>query len=191
VSRRAAALVIAGALLVIALGAAWALRRRAAPATPPVPEPAAVAPAAPEPAVSWTATLWLPAEDGRLAPEPAPLSSGTGARARAEAVLAALLAARPAPPRGAPFPGAVRLGRLILVEGTAYVDLRPEDGGEPPSTGSTLELLRVYSIVHTLARNVPEVRQVVLLWNGAQRRGFPGHVDTARPLVPIAALEGS
>ncbi|KAB2965787.1 MAG: GerMN domain-containing protein, partial [Thermoanaerobaculia bacterium] len=100
-------------------------------------------------------------------------------------------AARPEAPRGALFPAPVRVDRLILVDGTAYVDLRPEDGGEPPSTGSTLELLRVYSIVHTLVRNVPEVRQVVLLWNGVQRRGFPGHVDTARPLVPMASLEGS
>jgi hypothetical protein len=49
--------------------------------------------------------------------------------------------------------------------------------------------MRVYAIVHTLVGNVPEVRQVVLLWNGVQRRGFPGHVDTGRPLVPLPALE--
>ena len=191
-SRRAAAFVLAAALLVVALGAYWALQRRALRrgAPPVAAEPSPASPAA-EATESWAATLWLPSESGRLAGQPATLASGAGARARGEAVLSALLAARPEPPLGPVFPGAVKVGRLLLVDGTAYVDLRPEDGGEPPSTGSTLELLRVYSVVHTLVRNVPEVRQVVLMWNGVQRRGFPGHVDTARPLVPLAALEGS
>ena len=83
------------------------------------------------------------------------------------------------------------MGRLLVQGGTAYVDLRPADGaGDPPPAGSNTELLRVYSLVHTLARNVPEIERVVLLWNGTQRAGFPGHVDTGHPLVPIAGLEG-
>jgi hypothetical protein len=192
VSRRTAALVLAAALLVVALGVTWVVKRRPPRGSLP-PAAAEASPASPaaEATERWTATLWLPSESGRLEGRPAALASGAEARARGEAVLAALLAARPEPPLGPVFPGAVAVGRLLLVDGTAYVDLRPEDGGEPPSTGSTLELLRVYAIVHTLVRNVPEVRQVVLLWNGVQRRGFPGHVDTARPLVPLAALEGS
>lgn len=191
-SRRAAAFVLAGALLVLVLAALWAVRRGAARRPAPSASTEAAPQSAPAEATeSWTATLWLPSESGGLASGTAAVVSGAESRARAEAVLAALLAARPEAPLGPVFPGPVHIGRLMLVDGTAYVDLRPEDGGEPPSTGSTLELLRVYSIVHTLVRNVPEVRQVVLLWNGVQRRGFPGHVDTARPLVPMAALEGS
>jgi hypothetical protein len=195
VSRRLAALVVAAAVVVVALAVVLALSRRrvAAPPLPVVAPAAAGATGTGEaPAVeSWTATLWLPSESERLSPSTATVSSAPDARSRAAAVLATLLGAQPEPPRAPVFPAAVGVGRLLLVDGTAYVDLRPEGGGEPPASGSNLELLRVYAIVHTLVRNVPEVRQVVLLWNGQQRPGFAGHVDTGRPLRPRGDLEGS
>jgi hypothetical protein len=143
----------------------------------------------PPPTAPWSARLWLPGEQERLVAAAVELESAEEARARAAAVLEALLAARPEPPAAPLFPEPVGVAKLLLVEGTAYVDLRPRSGGEPPSSGSSDELMRVYAIVHTLVGNVPEVRQVVLLWNGVQRRGFPGHVDTGRPLVPLPALE--
>jgi hypothetical protein len=196
VSRRAAALLIAAALVVVALAVALAVaRRRHAP--PVAPRAAAAAAESPEPGETapaleaWTATLWLPSESERLSPATTRLASAPDAHSRATAVVAALLAAQPEAPRAAVFPAPVAVGRLLLVDGTAYVDLRPEGGGEPPASGSNLELLRVYAIVHTLVRNVPEVRQVVLLWNGLQRPGFAGHVDTGHPLRPRAELEGS
>jgi hypothetical protein len=195
VSRRVAALVVAAALAVVALAIGLALARRQASragARSTAQVESSLAPAGEEPAVErWTATLWLPSESEKLSPAPEELSSARDARARAAAVLTALLAARPEPPRGAVFPAPVGIGRLLLVDGTAYVDLRPEGGGEPPPAGSNLELLRVYSIVHTLVRNVPEIRQVVLLWNGVERPGFSGHVDTGHALRPRAELEGS
>lgn len=55
---------------------------------------------------------------------------------------------------------------------------------DPPASGSREELLRIYSVVETVTVNVPEVRRVVLLWNGVQRESFAGHVDTSRPLAP-------
>jgi hypothetical protein len=190
VSRRAAALVVATALVVVALAAtlAWRHRRSAvAPeATKAVPAAAVAAPRE-----AWSATLWLPSASNQLSPLAASVESAGDARSRAEAVIAALLAATPEAPRAPVFPHPVQLGRLLLLDGTAYVDLRPDDGGEPPSSGSAVELMRVYSIVHTLVRNVPEVQRVVLLWNGVQRPAFPGHVDTGHALTPLASLEGS
>jgi len=68
-------------------------------------------------------------------------------------------------------------------------DLRADDGGAPPASGSALELQRVYAIVHTVLRNVPDVSHVVLLWNGVQRLSLSGHVDTGHALSLMPALE--
>jgi hypothetical protein len=191
VNRRTATILIAASAAILLLALAFALRaRRARPPAATAPSGTAPAPAV-EAAAAWPATLWLPSESERLAPAEVEVSSGSEPEARAGALVAALLARRPEPPLDALFPGEVALGRLLVTGGTAFVDLRPADGAaDPPSAGSNLELLRVYSIVHTLARNVPEIERVVLLWNGTQRAGFPGHVDTGHPLVPIAGLEG-
>jgi hypothetical protein len=191
VSRRTATILVAASAAILLLALVLAVRgRRARPAdTRPLSETAPAV--AVETAAAWPATLWLPSESERLAPASVEIQSGSDPEARASALVAALLAERPEPPLDAVFPGEVAVGRLLVNGGTAYVDLRPVDGaGDPPSAGSNLELLRVYSIVHTLARNVPEVERVVLLWNGSQRAGFPGHVDTGHPLVPIPGLEG-
>jgi hypothetical protein len=85
---------------------------------------------------------------------------------------------------------------LLLEDGTLVADLRSAESADPPSSGSTVETLRVYSLVHTLLRNIPEAKQVVLLWNGRQRPSFAGHVDTAhalrlRPELESAVSQGS
>lgn len=187
-NRRVATIAVVAAFVVV-LVAVFVLIRRPPAGTPEASAAAPLPPAPREAPEPWQATLWLPGDGALLVGEPITLRSTSEPRARAAAVLQALLAARPDPPRAQVFPAAVGIGRLLLVEGTAYVDLRPEEGGEPPAAGSTQELLRVYSIVHTLVRNVPAISRVVLLWNGVQRRGFPGHVDTGHPLTPMTGLE--
>jgi hypothetical protein len=191
VNRRTATILIAASAAILMLALALAVRaRRARPATGSPPIEAAPTQAV-EAAAAWPATLWLPSESERLAPTGVEVASASDPEARATALATALLAQRPEPPLDAVFPGEVAVGRLLVGGGTAFLDLRPADGAaDPPSAGSNLELLRVYSIVHTLTRNVPEIERVVLLWNGTQRAGFPGHVDTGHPLVPIADLEG-
>jgi Sporulation and spore germination len=88
-----------------------------------------------------------------------------------------------------PFPPEVELGSVQLSpDGTAFVELRWPGHDDPPESGSTEEIQRVYSLVDSLALNVPEVRRVVLLWNGTQRLTFAGHLDTSRPLVPDRTL---
>jgi hypothetical protein len=189
-SRRAAALLVLASLLVLV--AAFVVFRRASPG-PPEPEPAAAgeAPTPAAPAVRTVVALPLPSAGGRLAVERVEIESAAQPRARLEAAVGALLAARPASEGLSPlFPVPVRLRAVMLTpEGTAYVDLAAAEGVEPPPAGSSEELQRVYGVVHTVLDSVPEASRVVLLWNGVQRRSLSGHVDTGHPLTRFAPLE--
>jgi hypothetical protein len=79
----------------------------------------------------------------------------------------------------------VTLGSVQLTaDGTAYLDLRWADHDDPPPGGSDAEMQEVYSLVDSVALNIPEAHRVVLLWNGTQRVSFSGHLDTSRPLLP-------
>ncbi len=191
-NRRWAGVAVACALLIATTAAIWLWRRappRSTPAAPAVAAPAA-APLAAPPTERWMARLFLPDAGDRLAVLEHEVESGGGAVERARAALDALLAARPEAPLQPLFPTPVELGKLLLAEdGTAYVDLRAAGSSDPPDSGSTVELLRVYSPVHTLLRNVPEIHRVVLLWNGIQRTSLAGHVDTAHPLGLRPELE--
>ena len=154
------------------------------------PAPAIVPPAVAE--ATWTARLFFPSADDRLLLQEVPVTSGSGARARAAGAVAALLSVEPVAPGVPVFPPEVKLGKLLLLEdGTVIVDLRTDPAAEPPQSGSTLELLRIYAIVHTVLRNVEEANRVVLLWNGVQRPSLAGHVDTGHPLRLRADLEDS
>lgn len=129
-----------------------------------------------------------PSSTGAAAPRP----SSTGAAAAAPTAVTAAPAAPPAAsPAGLvrPFPPEVKLGSVELsADGTAFVDLRWPEHEDPPESGSTEEIQRVYSLVDSLALNVPQVSRVVLLWNGTQRITFSGHLDTSRPLLPDRTL---
>jgi len=131
------------------------------------------------------ALLAGPAAAAPASPAAAPRPGSTGAAAPAPA------APSPAGPAGLvrPFPPEVKLGSVELsADGTAFVDLRWPEHEDPPESGSTEEIQRVYSLVDSLALNVPQVNRVVLLWNGTQRITFSGHLDTSRPLLPDRTL---
>lgn len=190
-NRRWAGVLIALAAILAVAAIFWLLRSPPAPsvastagpevATGPAEEPAAT-PVATVADERWTVELYFPSASDRLVSETREIDSGPDVVARAAAVVATLLATKPAAPRVPVFPGNVEVGKVIaLADGTIAVDLRSEDADPPPS-GSTVELLRVDALVHSILRNVPEATQVLLLWNGSQRRSFAGHVDTSRPL---------
>jgi len=203
VNRTRAAWAVGLACLVLLAAAYWWLAaRRTKPAAVEVEAtPGASVPASlPAPGVggalvaeeSWTARLYFPASNDQLLPQEAPVVSAPGARARATGAVAALLQATPVAPRVAVFPPEVKLGKLLLLEdGTVIVDLRSDSAAEPPASGSTVEQLRIYAVVHTILRNVEEAKRVVLLWNGVQRPTLAGHVDTGKPLRLRADLEAS
>ena len=190
----AGALVAAGALvLVVALVLLRSQRQARSGATEraedPAPAPAAPPPEPPPQVETRTASLWLPAPGGRIASTPVEVSSAPDPQARIDALVAALLAATPAPPLAPLFDGEVKLvATLRGPDATLYVDLTAGEGVEPPASGSQLELQRVYSIVQTVVANEPSVERVVLLWNGVQRPSLSGHVDTGHALVPRREL---
>ena len=69
----------------------------------------------------------------------------------------ALLDGPKAPGLVRPLPEGVALGAVQLgQDGTAYVDLRSADHPDPPPGGSTEEIQRVYSLVDSIALNVPQ-----------------------------------
>jgi hypothetical protein len=195
-NRRAAGALVALAALVLLVALALRLGGGGEPA--PEPDGPELDPAAasgtgldePE-RIRRTATLWLPGRAGRIAPLAVDVESAPERGARIDALLGALLAARPDEAVAAPlFPEpAPTFVTLVGADGVLYVDLHGRDGVEPPGAGSTLELQRVYSIVHTLLRNESSLAGVVLLWNGVQRASLSGHVDTTRPLALRPELE--
>lgn len=132
-----------------------------------------------------TFELYFPADSGTLVPEERELAVTADPAGRARAIVLALLDGPRQASLHAPFPEGVMLLDLYLdPDGTAYVDLGQEGTEQPPSGGSLAEMMRVYSIVDSLAYNLPEVDRVALLWNGIQRESFSGHLDTSVPLEP-------
>jgi hypothetical protein len=130
--------------------------------------------------------LWVPDEMG-LRIERRELQVTSAPKDRIRRITEALLTPRPGGARL--FPEGVALaGVQLSKEGTAYVNLVWEGHEDPPPSGSTEEMQRVYSLVNSIVTNVPEARRVALLWNDQQRLTFAGHLDTSRPLTPLASL---
>jgi hypothetical protein len=186
-SRRAASFVMGLALALLLGGALWwwlgghGVRRLGAGA------PEAAVPKG-EP-VSFN--LYFPADGGDLRPEARALQVSADPKDRIRKVIEALLAGPKGSGLARPFPEGVALGAVLLSpDGTAYVDLHWQDHPDPPAGGSTEEMQRIYSLVDSIALNVPQAPRVVLLWNGVQRETFSGHLDLTGPLVPDRETAG-
>jgi spore germination protein GerM len=185
-SRRAAGIVLGAALLLLALGlAGWRLGRGGRrPGGNQAP-----APGAPGPQATFAVDLYFPAAGGTLRGERRTLSGADDPKDRIRKVVQALLAGPSAAGLSRPLPPGVELGAVELTaDGNAYVDLRWADHEDPPAGGSDAEMQTVYSLVDSIALNVPQAQRVVLLWNGTQRQTFSGHLDTGRPLLPDRGL---
>lgn len=180
-NRRAAAFILGLALALLAGGALWWWlqgRDSGGPEGRPAGSDAKPAPVPFE--------LWVPDGIG-LRVERRELQVTSAPKDRIRRITEALLTPRPDGVRL--FPEGVALaGVQLSKEGTAYVNLVWEGHEDPPPSGSTEELQRVYSLVNSITTNVPEARRVSLLWNGLQRTTFAGHLDTSRPLTPLASL---
>ncbi len=127
--------------------------------------------------------LYLPGRRGKLYVAERPWPTAAGPEDLLQQIVAALLTAPEEPTLQSPFPEGVGVGDVFLSPaGVAYVDLSSSELATPPAAGSLAEMLAVYSVVNTVLFNLPEVRGVVLLWNGQQQVSFSGHLDTSRPL---------
>lgn len=133
--------------------------------------------------------VYFAADGGRLRGEPRELDVTEAPKDRIRKILAALLSGPKQPGIYPVFPPEVTVGSVQLGEdGTAYVDLRWQEQPDPPASGSTEEMQRVYALVNSIVLNVPQASQVAILWNGSQRETFAGHLDTSRPLLPDRTL---
>jgi spore germination protein GerM len=79
----------------------------------------------------------------------------------------------------------------ITADGTAVVDFSPELVSNHPG-GVKTELLTIFSVVKTLTRNIPQVKRVKFLVEGAEIESLAGHVDCLRPFsVAPSWIEGA
>jgi spore germination protein GerM len=178
VNRRA--LWLAAALAAAALAVWWLWPSRPS-GSPPEAEEAVdeVAPAAP-----LEVTLYFPDAGERLTGERREVARLADPEAQIQAVVEALLAGPRDPELLRPLPDGVTAGAVHVGEGgLVYLDLEAPGMPAPPAAGSLAEMQAVYSIVDTVLLNIGAAESVILLWNGAQRESFAGHLDTSRPLV--------
>ena len=180
-NRRAAGWILGLALAVLAAGLAWWWLGDSGH-RPWRRSPAAATSSQPREKVAFD--LFFPAENGMLRGERRDLEVTPSPKDRARRIIEGLLAGPRQPGLVRPFPEPVQLGSVQLVTGgLLYVDLRWPEQADPPGGGSTEEIQRIYSVVDSVTLNVPEIRGVVLLWNGVQRTTFSGHLDTSLPLA--------
>jgi germination protein M len=107
--------------------------------------------------------------------------------AQAKEVMKALIAG----PKGKLIPtipeGVRLMDVLVSKDGVAYVDLSGEIVSNHQG-GTTGEMVTVYSIVNTLAMNLPQIHAVQILVDDRSVETLKGHVDLSRPLKPDLSL---
>jgi len=138
-----------------------------------------------------TATLYFPSYDqGALVAEQRPVSWAKADTDRIRQVLLALIeGSHQGYSRG--LPASVRIRAVFLAtDGTAYLDFESE-GLEDLATGISSECLAVYSVVDSLAANIPAVKKVRILLQGKEVDTLDGHADLSDSFVPDPSLISS
>lgn len=133
---------------------------------------------------AWAVDLYFPGGE-MLRPERHELPASDQLSDQAVGLINALLSGPRGEDLNAPLAADIKVRKVYVIEEerAAYLDLESPEGSPPPASGSTREMLTVYSLVNTVVLNIPEIDALVLLWNSQQLRTFAGHVDTARPLL--------
>lgn len=153
------------------------------------PSPAMLAVEAANKVAPRSVVLYFGGPSGLLVPEtrtlPLPESNAAAAGLVAAAVIEG--SANSAIPRLFPADATVR-AVWVLPEGTAVVDLGGETLETGWDTGSALEMNAAYSLVQSLAANLPEVKRVRILIGGEQAPTLGGHLDLGRPLQPRRSM---
>ena len=81
-------------------------------------------------------------------------------------------------------PAETRLLALYVTEdGVAYVDFNRAISDKHPG-GSLCEMFTIFSIVNTLALNIPEIEAVKVLIEGSEAKTLAGHIDIRFPFLP-------
>lgn len=81
------------------------------------------------------------------------------------------------------LPFGARLIGLSVKDSTAYADFSAELAANHQG-GSSGEIQTIYSIVNTIALNIPEIKRVQILIEGRSEKTLAGHIDISQPLSP-------
>ena len=141
------------------------------------------------PGEGLTVNLYFPGTAGALVAERRELVSNTELSLQIQSAVEALLLGPTGDQALAPLPAGVSVRKVYLREGgVVFVDLESVEGAPPPASGSSSEMLTVYSLVNTVLLNFEGLERMVLLWNSRQLKTFAGHMDTMRPLAANPSL---
>ncbi len=87
-----------------------------------------------------------------------------------------------------PLPPQAKIRQVFITrDGTAYVDFSRELVERHPS-GSAAELVTIYAIVNSLMSNIPAIKQVFFLVEGAERETLSGHINLNKPFIAMPSL---
>jgi spore germination protein GerM len=169
---------------------AWAvssgLERLVAP--PPQPAPAATPAAVRAEVPHITATIYYGTQDGQaLVALRREVPLGEGVRGQGRRIVETLLSKPPVPFVQVVPDGTTLRAFYLTPTGDAFVDVSGQASTALPG-GTTAERLAVYSIVDTIATNLPSVKRVQILVDGMEVDTLAGHVDLRHPLEPDLSL---
>ena len=162
--------------------------QEAGAAQPPDGEPGGEEPAT-EPLPRRNVEIYYPSatEDG-LVGELHEIFNTAAPGDRAKQNIADLISGPDRPDSLRALPPATRLRQVyVLDDGVAWLDFS-SDLTEGMGGGSKEEILAVYSVVNSVAINIPEVLRVGILVNGRSLATLNGHMDLRRPLAPNFSL---
>jgi hypothetical protein len=172
-------------------GLSWLLSRPAPGTAPPDTGPVAAQPAPAPPAVPRIkAILFFASEDGlKLVPTEREVPLADGVVAQARSIIEAQLAAEAPAPLVSAIPKGVTLrGIFVSDRNEVFVDLDPSIRTAHPG-GTLQEMMTVYTIVHAVLTNLPNLQEVQILIGGQEVDTLAGHVDLRRPLRKNEGLQ--
>ena len=137
---------------------------------------------------SQTVTLYFPSYvDGKLVPETRSLSLATQDTKRVRQILLALIEGSRQGHVSTLPPSTTISAVFLMSDGTAVIDL--SQGALSNFTpGIESETLAVYSIVDSLAANIPAVKRVKFLIQGHEAQTLDGHIDLTGYFAPEPSL---
>jgi len=138
-------------------------------------------------ASNQTATLYFPSDNqGALIAERRQIAWAESDTDRIRQVLLALIeGSHQGHRRGLPSATTIR-AVFLTSEGTAYLDFSSEALADF-TPGIASECLAVYSVVNSLATNIPAVKKVKILVQGQEVDTLHGHADLSDSFVPDPA----
>jgi spore germination protein GerM len=180
-------LIFFGLVLVLGISYYYNLQKRVGRLVRPPQEPSQPY-LVDKPVFSETAPLkkvrvFLPSKskDGLLEPEEREIHSSDQVSAEAKQIIAELIAGSKEG-RGAAIPPETKLREIFISgEALAVVDLTKEVSANHPG-GLIQEVSSIYAIVNSLTENLPSIRRVQILVEGAEAETLAGHIDLSKPL---------